>query len=247
MYARVPNSLKKRRSGRSEPHGYRLAVRRVGICVFLGLLAPTVVGVGTASAHLCTYAAQIKVGVPQQTISIGVTVEDVTVPDVEVEVPKTLHIDRVDPAPGFQSTVAGRNVRFRGGPIQPFTCQYFSLGVTAKAKGAFVIPVTQRTADGKVVVQTKADPGVVPNPRLVQVVYAGVAPPPSPTGSSSSTSPLLYVGVGIIALALVALLIGGIRSWRDRGLDDEEDEEDDDLDARVEAFKRQAQDRATKG
>ena len=81
MYARVPNSLKKRRSGRSEPHGYRLAVRRVGICVFLGLLAPTVVGVGTASAHLCTYAAQIKVGVPQQTISIGVTVEDVTVPD----------------------------------------------------------------------------------------------------------------------------------------------------------------------
>jgi hypothetical protein len=56
------------------------------------------------------------------------------------------------------------------------------------------------------------------------------------------------VGVGIIALALIALLIGGIRSWRNRGLDDdyEDEEEADDLDARVEAFKRQAQDRATK-
>jgi hypothetical protein len=224
-------------------------MRRFALGVLVGLLAPTVVGVGTASAHLCTVAAQITLGTPQ-TISVGVTVEDSTVPDVEIEVPKALHIDRVDPSPGFGFTRNGQNVRFRGGPIQPFTCQYFSLGVTANQKGAFVVPVTQRTADGTVVSQTNATPGVTPNPLLIQVVYAGVTPPPSPSNSSSSSSPLLYIGIGIVVLALIALLVGGIRSWRNRGLDDdyeeEADEEEDDLDARVEAFKRQAQDRATK-
>jgi hypothetical protein len=82
-------------------------------------------------------------------------------------------------------------------------------------------------------------------------VYAGVAPPPSANGTSSGTSPVLYVGVGVIALALIVLVVGSIRAWRNRGLDDdyEDDEEagdEDDLDARVAAFKRQAQDRATK-
>jgi hypothetical protein len=225
-------------------------MRRFAVGVVVGLLAPAVVGVGTASAHLCNIAAQIKLGTPQ-TISVGVTVEGDTVPDVEIEVPKALHVVQVYPAVGFSATRTGQNVRFRGGPIQPYTCQYFSLGVTATQKGAFVVPVTQRTADGKVVSQTR-DPGVTPNPLLVQVVYAGVAPPPSANGSSSGTSPVLYVGVGVIALALIVLLVGGIRAWRNRGLDDdyEDDEEagdEDDLDARVAAFKRQAQDRATKG
>jgi hypothetical protein len=222
-------------------------MRRFAVGVLVGLLAPTVVGVGTAWAHLCDYAVPIKLGT-SQTVAIGVTVEGDTVPDVEIEVPKQLHLVRVDPAEGFTATRAGQNVRFHGGPILPYTCQYFSIGVVANQKGAFVIPVTQRTANGTVVSQTFAQPGVTPNPRFVQVVYAGVPPPPSSSGSSGSTSPLIYVGVGVIALALIALLIGGIRSWRNRGLDDdyEDEEEADDLDARVEAFKRQAQDRATK-
>jgi hypothetical protein len=220
-------------------------MRRFALGVLVGLLAPTVVGVGTASAHLCTVADQIKIGMTQ-TISIGVTVEAPTVPDVEIEVPEALHIDRVDPAAGFTATRRGQNVRFRGGPIEPYTCQYFSLGVTAKQKGTFVIPVTQRTADGTVVVQTHADPGVVPNPRFVQVVYAGVALPPSASGSSGGTSLLVYIGICVIALALVLLVVFGIREWRYRALDFEEEQEED-LDARVEIFKRQARDRATKG
>jgi hypothetical protein len=216
-------------------------MRRLGIGVVIGLLAPIVVGAAPAWAHLCNYADQIKVG-PSQTISIGVTVENATVPDVEIDVPPQLVVNRVDPAVGFTKSRSGQTVRFQGGPIEPYTCQYFTLGVQATEKGAFVIPVTQRDAGGTVVASTHAAAGVTPNPRLVQVVYAGVPVPKSASGSGSSTSPVLIIGIAIVALALLALAFFGIRSWRDRNLD--YDDEEEDLDARVEEFKRQARDRA---
>jgi hypothetical protein len=132
-------------------------MRRILCCLLLGLLGAVTTGMGIASAHLCTVADQIAVG-KLQTISIGVTVEAEPIPDFVVRVPPELRVDRVDPAIGFRVTRQGQTLRYRGGPIQPYTCQYVSLGVTATSKGAYGIPVTQRTADGTVVVRGKTAP-----------------------------------------------------------------------------------------
>ena len=84
--------------------------------------------------------------------------------------PPELRVDRVNPAIGFRVTRHGQTLRYRGGPIDPYTCRYVSLGVTATAKGAYGIPVTQRTADGIVVVRGKTAGADALNPLFGQVV-----------------------------------------------------------------------------
>jgi hypothetical protein len=227
-------------------------MRRTLCCLLLGLLGAVTTGSGIASAHLCTVAAQIAVGKPQ-TISVGVTVEGQPIPDFEVQVPPQLRIDRVDPAIGFRVTRHGQTLRYRGIPIDPYTCRYVSLGVTALTKGAYGIPVTQRTADGTVVVRGKFAPADALNPLFGQVVYAGVKPPPAPSqGDGGGTSIVTYVGIALVAVALIALIGLGVRSWRNRGADDDDaddegsddDERDAELQSRVAQFKKQTRDRA---
>jgi hypothetical protein len=197
-----------------------------------------------ASAHLCTYADQIAVG-RTQTISVGVTVESQPVPDVEIQIPAGLRIDRVDPAPGFHIARTGQSVRYRGGPIAAYTCAYFTLGVTAPAQGVFTIGETQRTANGSVVVHTTTNPTGAPDPRFEQVVYAGVKPPASPSTGGASTSPVLYLGLGLVGVAVIVLVGLAIRSWRRNRAYDDEESEDEELAARVEEFKKQARDRGS--
>jgi hypothetical protein len=221
-------------------------MRRILCCLLLGLLGAATTGTGTASAHLCTVADQIAVG-KLQTISVGVTVEAEPIPDFEVQVPPELRVDRVDPAIGFRVTRHGQQLRYRGGAIAPYTCRYVSLGVTATSKGAFGIPVTQRRADGTVVVRGKTAPAQALNPLFGQVVYAGVTPPP-PSQGSGGTSTVTYVGIALVAVALLAIVVLGVRSWRNRGVDEDDEDIDDERDAelqsRVEQFKKQTRDRA---
>jgi hypothetical protein len=57
-----------------------------------------------------------------------------------------------------------------------------------------------------------------------------------------------YLGIVLVAVAALAFVGLGIRSWRNRGADDErdeiEDERDAELQSRVEEFKKQTRDRA---
>jgi hypothetical protein len=226
-------------------------MRRILGCLLLGLFGAVTTGTGIASAHLCTVADQIAVG-KLQTISIGVTVEAEPIPDFTVQLPPELRVDRVDPAIGFRVTRHGQILRYRGGPIDPYTCRYVSLGVTATAKGAYGIPVTQRTANGTVVVRGRTAPADALNPMFGQVVYAGVKPPPAPSQSSGGTSTVTYLGIALVAVALLALVGLGVRSWRNRAADDDDEDADLDVDeerdaelqARVEQFKKQTRDRA---
>ena len=208
-----------------------------------------------AFAHFCAYAAQIPVG-ESRTISVGITVETQAVPDVTVTIPPGLRLDRVDPKAGWTVSRSGSTLRYRGGPIAPYTCEYFSLGVTAPAKGAFGIPVVQRNADGVVVARSTTDPAQKLNPYFEQVVYAGVKPP-SPPAQGGGTSTTTLLGVALVGLGVVLVAVLGIRAWRARGYadedegsehapDDETDETADreaELDARVSAFKKQTRDR----
>jgi hypothetical protein len=173
---------------------------------------------------------QIPVGQPS-TIAVGVTVENATITEVDVELPAGLRLDRVDPKAGWTSTRTGSTIRYRGGTIAEFSCEYFSLGVTATTKGAFGISVTQRISDGTVVARTTPDPGSAQDQLLDQFVYAGVAPPKLPS-TPSGPSVTTIAGIALVSFGIVMFAVLGIRTRRRRKLE-----------ARVEEFKKQTADR----
>jgi hypothetical protein len=181
-----------------------------------------------AFAHVCAAAAQIPVGVPA-TVSVGVTVESEAVPDIEIDVPAALSVDRIDPKEHWRALRTAASVRYRGGPVAPFACEYFSLVVTAHAKGRYALPVTQRRADGTVVARATNGP-------TEQLVYAGVKPPspPSQTGGTSATT---IAGLALIGFAVVLV---GAMAWRRRRDThvDAEDPLDAELRERVDEFKK---------
>jgi hypothetical protein len=231
-------------------------VRRVRRLANLALATAVVTGttlaltVAPAWAHICPRPVEIPVG-PLSTIAVGVTVEAPTVPDVEISVPAGLHIDRIDAKAGWSATHNGSSVRYRGGPIAPYACEYFSLGVTAPSRGAFGISVVQRTADGKVVARSTPDPSIAVDRVLGQIVYAGVKPPSTATGSSglsvTTIASIALVGVGVVMAAVLAF-----RAWRARRDDDDYDDVEDgegdeqdreaELRARLERFKKRTSD-----
>jgi hypothetical protein len=226
-------------------------VRRPVVLVLVsGLLGVLVVAFtpAPASAHICPVAAQIPVG-RSTTVNVGVTVEQATVPDVEITVPNGLRLDGADPKPGWTVVRRGPVLRYHGGPITQFTCAYFPIAVTAPVRGAFGIPVVQRDTSGKVVARSTPDPSVPADRLLDQFVYAGVKPP-SPPGTSSGPSVVLIAGAALIGAAII---FAGVVAWRSRGRgeDDDEDEafEDDDRDAelraRLDRFRTRAPDRTS--
>jgi hypothetical protein len=233
------------------------SVRRVRRPVVLALasgLASTLLVVLTgapASAHICPVPAQIPVG-STATVSVGVTVEQPTVPDVEIAVPTGLRVDRIYPKAGWTVVPRGPVLRYRGGPIAPYTCEYFSIGVTATVRGAFGIPVVQRDASGSVVARTTPDPNSPADRLLDQFVYAGVKPPAA-AGTSKGPSVAVVAGGALVGAGLIA---GGLLAWRSRrgGKFDDEDEDegaqttgdrDAELRARLDRFRTRAPDRTS--
>jgi hypothetical protein len=225
--------------------------RSIAFALVSGLASTLVVALtgATASAHICSQPAQIPVGTTT-TVSVGVTVEQATVPDVQIEVPSGLRLDRVDPVAGWLVVRRGSVLHYRGGPIPPYSCKYFPIGVTATVRGAFGIPVVQRDASGKVVARTTPDPNSAADRLLDQFVYAGVTPP-SPAGTSSGPSIVVIAGVLLIGIGVVA---GGVMAWRSRRRGDDEDDDADgdttsaddrdaELRARLERFRTRAPDR----
>jgi hypothetical protein len=182
-------------------------------------------------------------------MSVGVTVEATAVSDVEISVPTGLRLDRIDAKPGWTTTRGPSSVRYRGGPIPAFNCQFFSLGVTATSQGAFGISVVQRAADGNVVARSAPDPNVAEDRLLGQIAYAGVKPPAAATGSNGPSTPMIasvaLVGIGILMAGVLAF-----RAWRARGLDEADDDgsangesdRDAELRARLERFKKRTPD-----
>jgi hypothetical protein len=170
------------------------------------------IGVTPASAHICPTPDEIPVGA-LATIDVGVTVENATVPDVEVTIPAGLRLERVDPKADWTFIRTGATVRFRGGPISTFSCSFFSFGVTAPNPGVFGITVVQRDASGAVVSRSAPDPAVAQDRILDQFVYAGVKPPPPPSTSSGPSAVVIAGGV-LVGLGVVMAVVMAIRSRR---------------------------------
>jgi hypothetical protein len=205
----------------------------------LVVLAGIGAGAGPADAHICPVVAAIPVG-ELSTVTVAVTVEGASVPDVEMQVPEQLRVDRVDPSPGWTITQQGQTIRYHGPPIAPYTCKYFSIGVTAQAKGAYAITVIQRDAEGKVVARSTLQGALTSqNPYAVQHVYAGVKPPSESSGGGGLSTTTI-AGAVLIGLAVVAAVVIAVRSWRARRAEARAA----DVDERVEEFRKQARDRS---
>jgi hypothetical protein len=199
------------------------------------LVAATLGGAARAEAHICSTGVQIPVGQPAP-VPIVMTVEATPVPDVEIDLPPQLQVVGKITAPdGWTVTKHGQTLRYRGGPFSPLTCPSFSLTAQASEKGAFSVQYVLRDAAGNVVARTATTAATQPS--IAPVVYAGVKPP----SSSSGGGPSLVVVAGIALIAVAVLLFGGMafRSWR-LGRAEARDEE---LEDRLAAFKKQAQDR----
>jgi hypothetical protein len=209
-----------------------------------------------AAAHVCARAVEISVGRPS-TVAVGVTVEGTAVPDVTITIPDGLQLERVDPKAGWSITRTGPSVRFRGGPIPRFACEYFSFGVVAPGRGSFGIPVVQRSATGAIVARSAPDPTRAQSRALDQFVYAGVTPPSVSSGSGMSTTTI--AGIALLGVGIVLAGVLGFRAWRNRrsGADEDdisgdehggggtgegtdEDARAAELRARVERFKKRA-------
>jgi uncharacterized protein YcnI len=235
-------------------------VRRLAVLTLASAIATAGV-IGTtilpAAAHICARPVQIPVGQPA-TIAVGVTVEGTAVTDVTITIPAGLQLDRIDAKAGWTVTRTGGRARFRGGPIAAYTCEYFSFGVTAPAKGSFGVPVVQRSAAGTIVARSTPDFASQQSRVLDQFVYAGVTPPSNDSGSGPSATTI--AGIALVAAGAVLGAVLGLRAWRRRGDydddddDDEEENEHDDergvgadsetrdaeLRARLEQFKKRA-------
>jgi hypothetical protein len=226
-------------------------VRRLLVFALAGAAATATtlgVGIAPAAAHICPVPAEIPVGEPA-TIAVGVTVEDATIPDVTIAVPAGLSLDRVDAKPGWTAKRTGSTVRYRGGPIAAFACEYFSLGVTASNRGSFGIPVTLRDAAGKIVARTTPDANSASDRVLDQFVYAGVKPPKPKSGSSAPSLPLI-AGIALIAFGVIMFTVLRIRGRRPEiempaetdGSETPEELDDTALQARLERFRKRTPD-----
>ena len=187
---------------------------------------------------MCPAGARVAVGKPAQ-ITIAATVEATPVTDVEFTFPPQVRLNATEPTPQWTSTVIGQRVRYRGPAVQPFTCKYFSVQVTAVAKGAYRVSFVQRDGAGKVVAQSDPNPGF--DPCIEQMVYVAVRPlcGAGSSGGRSLPSPGVLAGIALIGFGVVAALLV---SWRNRRLRKAEEREDQ-LDARVAAFRARARDR----
>jgi uncharacterized protein YcnI len=216
-------------------------VRRLAVLTLIPAVTTAAVlalGAVPAWAHICPVAAEIPVG-RSATVDVGVTVENAVVTDVEVDIPAGLQLDAVDTKAGwtFTRTGAGTStatVRYRGGPIQPYTCEYFSLRVTAPAQGAFGVAVVQRNAAGTVVARSVPDPNSTASHVLDQYVYAGVKPP-SPSSSSKGLSAATIAGIALIGGGVALFVLIRVRDRRARRLDGDSTKNDAEREAEIRA------------
>ena len=186
------------------------AARRIAAIVALGCGLAWATSATPASAHICSVPSQVPVGV-LSALNLGVA-NDLAAPAVaaDIKVPDGVHVESVDPAAGWQSSVQGQVVHLTGGPIEPYTgCAYFTARATATRKGLFLLRVHARSADMPPLAAgaTDVDPA--------QPVLAGIKPgeegsdTTSGGGSSAATAGLVAGGAAAVLAALggVALLV----------------------------------------
>jgi hypothetical protein len=165
-----------------------------------------------AQAHFCSNPVQFEVHKPGA-VAFGVPAEDFAVTEVDVSLPAAFQLQGLDGPPEWKSTQQGRQLHLLGGPIEPFTCAFFTLrGVVDKA-GKITIPFVIRGEGGR---SSEYKGTKINDPFSGQLVFAGVSPKQSDyldvssgdSGGGSTFQPAFLAAAGGLtvggALALLA-------------------------------------------
>jgi hypothetical protein len=169
------------------------ATRRVLATTVLAA-AVLCIAAGPASAHQCTTAAQIPVG-KSTTVSVGVTIESISPKDIAIVIPPGMQVDQIFPHSGGWTgrpyhASKGAEVLYEKGSLSPYSCAYFPIRVTVKARGVYVLSVDQLLPDGTVVrLPSGSDAFMLPNGKIVRPTFGG---PPNPMFEQ-----IVYAGVPV--------------------------------------------------
>jgi len=184
------------------------------VVAFCGL----VLFAGTAWAHPGIEDPYVPAGVVT-TVALGVPSEQPS-PMVEIDVtlPASFTLQRVDPAPLWQETTTPGQLRFYDGNVpQGGYAQFTFSGVFAK-KAVVELPVITRAADGTTIDWDQAPTGTLPAAVMFPGYPSGSAPIPgvvlSGTTTSSGWVPLLVAVVLIVLGVAVAYGVVTVRRRR---------------------------------
>jgi uncharacterized protein YcnI len=176
-------------------------MRRTAAILALGLaltgIAPLIQPT-PASAHSCGLPSHFDVGAVGN-LTIGAAAEARPVVQVDVAVPKGFELQSVVPTPGWSSATSPGQITFKGGPIQVFTCAFFTVTGLVPKKGILAFDITTHAQDGTVTRYVSRDPT---NLYAAQLVLAGVDPatliPSDKPPGSKGHAVLVAVGIAIL-------------------------------------------------
>jgi hypothetical protein len=180
-----------------------MAMRRL---LALLTVAVGVMGAVPARAHSCATPVEIPIGEPA-TVAVGVAAEQSRVVGVDISLPAGFRLDRAEELFDWRATRTGSLLRYRGGTLDPYACDYFNLVGQADEQATLVFPMTVHGADGSVVEFTGEE---ADDPHPAQLVYAGF----SPSGGESRGDRLSGATTGMLLAA--AVTIGAAVVWRGR-------------------------------
>jgi LPXTG-motif cell wall-anchored protein len=194
----------------------------LGLCAMLAVSAPV-------WAHVTVSPEEVKAG-DYETLTVSVPTEkEVPTTEIQVEVPEGFLLSGVQPVSGWDHSFEEDGgivtaVTFSGGEIRPREFQQFLVQAQAPEEpGEYPWKAIQTYEDGSVVEWT-GPPEAEEPASVIEVVSGGSEDPessPQPSGGSASrkagveaealadtggTNPAGYVVLGVVGLALSALL-----------------------------------------
>ena len=165
-----------------------------------------------AQAHFCSNPVQFEVHKPGA-VAFGVPAEDFAVTEVDVTLPAVFQLQGLDGPPEWKSTQQGRQLHLLGGPIEPYTCAFFTLRGVVGKRGKVMFPFVIRGEGGR---SSEYKGTKINDPFSGQLVFAGVSPQQSDyldasagdSGGGSTLQPAFLAAAGGLtvggALALLA-------------------------------------------
>jgi hypothetical protein len=186
------------------------------VALLIAAIAPLFVAT-PAAAHFCAFPVSVEPG-KTGSVNIGVAAEATSIIDVSITVPPQFRLRRVVDARGWTQTHDAARVHFAGGPIEPYTCAYFSLIGLAEHKETLTFPLSVTDNQGTVFPYVSKTFG---DPYAAQLVY--VRPesrePANAPAAEGSQSGVPIVGIALAAAILVGLPVGyAVRRRKNRVL-----------------------------
>jgi hypothetical protein len=179
-------------------------MRRIHIAGILALLA-VLLTAGTASAHPgledpyvpANQLTAVVMGVPSE--------QQAAMVEVDISLPASFTLERVDPTPGWQSSSSPGQLKFTGNAPTGQYVQFDFAGIFSK-KAVLEIPVTTKAADGSLQIWDGGPTSSFPASLAFPGYPRGKAPIPGVTATGpGGRRALVWAGRVLVVLGVVVL------------------------------------------